>query len=148
MWGCQLGLLGLVMSAHDQGRYLPESLARELGPTSVRTIGCLDVGLALHEREGRELVDLEIASLRGEVLFGPVIVDVAQTDELEGETSRKSAGAARGLIEPRIAGDVWFTQHVSFGLYAGVNVLDTGGRVLGLSLAWHNRAFDGDMSIW
>jgi len=60
-----------------------------------------------------------------------------------------SAAALRGLVETRAAGDVWLTQHISFGAYAGVNVLDhgAGGRSVGLALAWHNRAFDGGWSF-
>lgn len=93
-------------------------------------------------------IPLGRASIRSEVLIGGVMGTVAHSAEVDGDTKRKSAAAFRGLIEPRIAGDIWFTQHVSFGVYAGVNVLDTGGHAMGLSLTWHNRAFDGDMSIW
>jgi hypothetical protein len=60
--GCHFGLLGMVMTAHDQGPYLPETLASELGPASVRTIGCLDVGFAVHERDATELLDLHVGN--------------------------------------------------------------------------------------
>jgi hypothetical protein len=92
-------------------------------------------------------IPLGRASIRGEVLFGGILASVTQRDLYDGESERKSASSGRGLIEPRIAADIWFTQHVSFGAYAGVNMLD-GGRAMGLSLTWHHRAFDGDMSIW
>ena len=93
-------------------------------------------------------VPLGRASLRGEVLFGGVIASVSQRDLFESENERKAASGARWMIEPRIAADIWFTQHITFGAYAGVNVLDSRGTALGLSLAWHVRAFDGDMSLW
>lgn len=93
-------------------------------------------------------IPLGRASIRGEVLFGGVLASVSQTDHFEDKTSRKGADAGRWLIEPRIAGDIWFTQHMSFGAYAGVNLLDARGTAFGLSMTWHNRAFDGDMSLW
>jgi len=93
-------------------------------------------------------IPLGRASIRGEVLFGGVLAQVAHSTVLDGKTERKEANAFRGLIEPRIAADIWFTQHVSVGVYAGMNLLDSGGHATGLSLTWHNRAFDGDMSIW
>jgi len=60
--GCHLGLLGIVMSAEDQGPYLPETLARELGEGHVRTVGCLDVGFVMHDRRERELLDLHVGN--------------------------------------------------------------------------------------
>ena len=93
-------------------------------------------------------IPLGRVSLRGEVLFGGIGVTVSQSAKAAGLPRDVSASATRGLIEPRAAADVWLTQHVSFGAYAGVNLLDTRARALGLSLTWHHRAFDGDMSFW
>jgi hypothetical protein len=118
------------------------------GPHQLSDDSGVDVTLAHGGIPVGYRIPLGRASLRGEVLFGGVIAGVSQKAALDGETKEKSAAAFRGLIEPRIAGDIWFTQHMSFGVYAGVNMLDAGGRVLGLSLTWHNRAFDGDMSMW
>lgn len=96
-------------------------------------------------------VPLGRASIRGEFLFGATGVSLTH-DVRALVPERAPAGgttsAGRWLIEPRIAADVWFTQHISMGAYAGVNMLDYGGRVFGISLTFHNRAFDGDMSIW
>jgi hypothetical protein len=44
--GCHWGLIGVVVgSGNAQGPYIQNSLAAELGPTRVRTLGCLDVGI-------------------------------------------------------------------------------------------------------
>ena len=66
-----------------------------------------------------------------------------------GLPSTMSASETRILVEPRLAADIWFTQHISFGVYGGMNVLDTDGRsrAFGISLAWHYRSFDGDTSF-
>lgn len=60
--GCHMGLLGVVMSAEDQGPYLPETLSLELGEGHVRTLGCLDVGFVMHERRERDLLDLHVGN--------------------------------------------------------------------------------------
>lgn len=57
-----MGVFALVLSGHDQGPYLPHTLSRELGPSSVRTVGCLDVGFALNERDGAALLDLHVGN--------------------------------------------------------------------------------------
>lgn len=93
-------------------------------------------------------IPLGHASLRLETLFGFEAVSVSHHVDAKDLPSSGGATAWRALVEPRVAADIWFTQHVSFGLYAGVNVVDhggggDGGRALGLSLAWHYRAFDG-----
>ena len=88
------------------------------------------------------------AALRGEVMLGFVSTTVYPRVERLELPSSVSASAVRGLVEPRIAGDIWFTQHISFGAYGGTNLLDPDGqgRAFGLSLTWHNRAYDGDTS--
>ena len=46
--GCHMGLLGLVMGArYSKGPYEAGAIATELGPGAVRTLACLDVGLAI-----------------------------------------------------------------------------------------------------
>ncbi len=89
------------------------------------------------------------AALRGEVMFGLITTTVDQSVEAPDLVSTGSASATRGLIEPRLAGDIWFTQHISLGGYGGMNLLDSDGRgrAFGLSLTWHNRSFDGDTSF-
>lgn len=114
----------------------------------LRDAGGADVALIHGGSSVGYRIPLGRASIRSEVLFGGVYALVSHSTVLDGTTERKDAGAFRGLIEPRIAADVWFTQHVSVGVYAGMNLLDTSGHATGLSLTWHNRAFDGDMSIW
>lgn len=93
-------------------------------------------------------VPLGRASLRGEVLLGGVLASVSQRYAVDDRRDTASAVAARWLVEPRIAGDIWFTQHVTVGAYAGTNLVDSRGHAFGLTLAWHHRAFDGDMSLW
>ncbi|MBX3232034.1 MAG: hypothetical protein KIT84_20035 [Labilithrix sp.] len=64
--GCHFGALLLVSNAASaRGPYRPESLARELGAGSVRTIGCLDVGLVPFRRDGGDLVDLHVGNRCG-----------------------------------------------------------------------------------
>lgn len=95
-------------------------------------------------------IPLGRASIRGEMFLGFTAVSVRHDVSAPGVNGAPSSGAAtaaRWLVEPRIAADIWFTQHISFGAYGGVNIVDK-GRVLGLSLTWHHRAFDGDMAFW
>lgn len=94
-------------------------------------------------------IPLGRAALRGEVLTGIISTTVDHRVEAQGLPSTGSASETRLLVEPRLAADIWFTQHISFGAYGGVNVLDTDGRgrAFGISLAWHGRSFDGDTSF-
>jgi len=49
--GCHMGLAGVVAgSAKSHGPYRGNELVTELGAGSVRTMGCLDVGLAIEDR--------------------------------------------------------------------------------------------------
>jgi hypothetical protein len=94
-------------------------------------------------------IPLGRASIRTEMFFGHIEATVSHRGVNEkSEKLYRVEETSRFLIEPRIAADIWFTQHISFGAYAGVNLLDSRGRALGLSLTWHHRAFDGDMSLW
>jgi hypothetical protein len=96
-------------------------------------------------------VPLGRASIRGEMLLGGIVTSISQNvsaPNVPGAPDAAAASTFRWLAEPRVAADIWFTQHISFGAYGGVNLVDTRGRVLGLSLTFHNRSFDGDMSLW
>ena len=64
--GCHVGLLmAAAGTAIDQGPYRAETMTAELGASSMRTLGCLDVGLALHERDARDLLDVHIGNRCG-----------------------------------------------------------------------------------
>jgi hypothetical protein len=93
-------------------------------------------------------IPLGRASLRGEVLAGGILAVVSHKMSGPNAPSEEASVGGRWLLEPRIAGDIWFTQHIAFGAYGGVNVLDSNALALGISLAFHNRAFDGDRSLW
>ena len=93
-------------------------------------------------------IPLGRASIRGEVLFGGAYASVTRKYDVDGYRNEGAARDGRWLVEPRIAGDIWFTQHITFSVYAGTNVVDSRGHAFGLSFAWHHRAFDGDMSLW
>jgi|GEM_PF-7002664 len=61
--GCHVGLLALASSAPDaQGPYLAGTLARELGPPAVRTLGCLDVAVTPITRRGEDLLRLHVGN--------------------------------------------------------------------------------------
>ena len=94
-------------------------------------------------------VALGRAALRGEVMLGLVNTTVSHRVEAPDLPPSGTASATRGLIEPRLAGDIWFSQYISFGVYGAMNLLDTDGRgrAFGLALMWHNRSFDGDTSF-
>jgi len=84
-------------------------------------------------------------ALRGEIAFGGVLAIVGH-DVVgpPGSPPGSSALATRALVEPRLAADVWLTQHLALGAYAGANVFDSSAPAFGLSLAWHNLAFGGE----
>jgi len=60
-------------------------------------------------------IPLGRASLRGEVLFGATYASISHVASGPVVPRDVSAGAGRWLVEPRLAADVWFTQHISFG---------------------------------
>lgn len=93
-------------------------------------------------------IPLGRADLRAEVLGGGILGVVLHDISGPGAHESQASVAARWMLEPRVAADVWFTQHISFGAYAGLNVADTGAPAAGVSLAFHARAFDGDWSLW
>jgi hypothetical protein len=79
--GCHMGFLGLVFGV-DTGPppYIGETLASELGRASVRTLGCVDIGLAPMDRAGAtlaergELVDIHL----GNRCSHPEVVDLTR----------------------------------------------------------------------
>jgi hypothetical protein len=83
-------------------------------------------------------IPLGRASIRGELCTGLASITVHH--------QTTSATEGRGLIEPRLAGDIWFTHHLSFGVYGGVNVLDADARSrsFGVSVTWYTLAFGDD----
>lgn len=86
-------------------------------------------------------------SLRPEVLFGGVHTSIShRATGSQGASSSASGWSA--LVEPRVAVDVWLTQHVSVSAYGGVNALDPTARAFGIALSWHPRAFDGAFALW
>lgn len=91
---------------------------------------------------------LGLASLRPEIFFGGASASVFQNVRGPGSPGEGSASTGRGLIETRIAADLWLTQHLSFSAYGGVNVLDGRSMAMGLTFSWHVRAFDGDYAVW
>jgi hypothetical protein len=94
-------------------------------------------------------IPLGRAALRGELMLGAATATVDHHVDAQGLPTTGSASSTRFLVEPRLAGEIWFSQHISFGGYFGMNVLDTDwrSRGFGLSLTWHNRSFDGDSSF-
>jgi hypothetical protein len=57
-----MGLLGMLAGARSaEGPYRGGILAASLGPDSVRTLGCLDVGFVV-EQEGGELLDVYLGN--------------------------------------------------------------------------------------
>lgn len=91
-------------------------------------------------------VPLGRLSLRGEVLFGGAVAFVTQRIETNASSSTSQAIGIRGIIEPRAHVEIWLTQHMTLGAYAGANVVDQGAPVIGLSFAWHARSYDGASS--
>jgi hypothetical protein len=112
-----------------------------------------DTGLDVNIFHGGIPIDYRIplgrAALRSEVLMGIADTTVSHHVDSPGLPSTVTADEMRILIEPRIAAEIWFTQHIAFAAYGGMNVLDFDGRSrsLGVSLSWHFRSFDGDTSF-
>jgi hypothetical protein len=92
--GCHVGLVGVLAgSATKHGPYRGNELITELGPDSVRTLGCIDIGFRVQHREEKgehldvhfgnrcahpEAVDLKKASLTAFDLDGnPVGVSLS-----------------------------------------------------------------------
>ena len=60
---CHMALAGLVLGASSaDGPYERDAIAKELGPDYVRTLACLDIGLAIHERESDSLLDMDVGN--------------------------------------------------------------------------------------
>jgi len=64
--GCHVGFLGLALSGIGHGVYDRGDLAKKLGKDSVRTVGCVEVGLVRFERveadQTAALLDLHIGN--------------------------------------------------------------------------------------
>jgi len=138
-----LGFGSITTATFSAGRYV-------LSSDSGIDVTAFHAGIPIGYR-----IALGRASLRGEVLAGGTGVTVSHAASAlspnvtnESLPSTVSATAWMFLVEPRVAADIWFTQHITFGAYAGVNVVDQASHSIGLSLAWHHRAFDGDMRLW
>ena len=59
--GCHMGLAGLIIGASEaKPPYASGALATDLGPGAVRTLACLDVGLAISEP--RPLLEMHVAN--------------------------------------------------------------------------------------
>jgi hypothetical protein len=61
----------------------------------------------------------------------------------DGVTVKGGNGGVMLAIEPRVAVDWWFTPDSTLTAWAGTNVLRTGDYSMGLTAAFHLRAFDG-----
>jgi hypothetical protein len=166
--GDQLGASRLATGGFDGGLTLHVWGQLYLGFDMGFTWGATDTGtiktqtstpLTLRDREGIDTyvihagvpvgyrLPLGRVSLRPEVIFGGVFANVSHA--LEGGTSQTSASvASRALVEPRVAVDVWLTQHFTLSAYGGINAVDPRSRAFGLMLSWHARAFDGDFALW
>lgn len=72
--GCHWGFVGVVVgSGNAQGPYMQNAIAAELGPSRVRTLGCLDVGVEpLGDRS--DVIDLHM----GNRCTHPEPVDIAK----------------------------------------------------------------------
>ena len=83
--GCHLGLAGLVLGASDaQAPYQSGAIAAELGSAAVRTLACLDVGLAIHEQ--RSLLELDVGNrcVHGEPFdMGRVVIHATDAEGAE-----------------------------------------------------------------
>ena len=77
-------------------------------------------------------------SLRGELVAG--LHGASLSDSSNGTTAD---GGVSGLVEPRLALDVWLHHWWVVEAFAGVNALDRSERVLGIGLGFHSQAFDG-----
>jgi len=92
--GCHMGLAGLVMGASDaQPAYQSGAIAAELGSGAVRTLGCLDVGLAIPEQ--RALLEMHVGNrcVHGEPFdLGRVVIRA--TDE-------EGGARAVSFVDPR-----------------------------------------------
>lgn len=103
--GCHWGLMGLAFGAStDQRSYERGAIASELGAPYVRTLGCLDLGFAVRERGGGELLEMRVGNRCGY----PEALDLAKLT-IRGETASGEAwpvtlGDPRGEIVLRHVG--------------------------------------------
>lgn len=93
-------------------------------------------------------IPLGRAHLRAEIMAGGTMAVVSHDISGPSAPGGEESVGVRWLLEPRVAADIWLTQHLAIGAYAGINVADSGVPAMGLSFSFHNRAFDGDWSLW
>lgn len=86
-------------------------------------------------------VPLGKLSLRGEVLGGFTILGLTQ----EANGARANATWVGGAFEGRGWLDVWLATDTTLSLLVGRDLLGRGDTRLGLSIAFHTRAYDGAM---
>jgi hypothetical protein len=94
--GCHWGLLGLIAGGGTaQGSYQPGTIAAELGSSSVRTLGCLDLGLMVSDRDDGPLLDMYVGN--------HCVRSAALTLDRLYIVGRDASGAARsvGMDDPR-----------------------------------------------
>jgi len=128
--GCHWGLMGVALGGGEaKGPYAQNEIAAELGPARVRTLGCLDVGLApLGDRS--DVVDvhvgnrcthperIDIAKLAIQVAAGDGVERAASVWDPHGEVVVLHVGGAeRGRERLRIDG-MSTAQRVCFALGA------------------------------
>jgi hypothetical protein len=94
-------------------------------------------------------IPLGRAAIRPEMAFGFEMIDISHSvTPPDGREWVGTAIAYRGVVEPRIVGEIWFTQHIAFAIAGGINVIGgSADHSLGISLAWHHRAFDGSSTF-
>lgn len=108
----------------------------DVTPASGLSIVGATFGLPLGVR-----VPLGKVSLRGEVLGGFTILGLTQ----EANGARASATWVGGALEGRGWLDVWLATDTTLSVLVGRDLLGRGDTRLGLSLAFHTRAYDGAM---
>ncbi len=123
------------------GRLVTRS-ASAIDVPGVRPEGVLvsaDVGLLM----GATVVHWQGARIRAEVGAGGrlLALGVASTT-CKPDVSCNAVGY-RGLLEPRLVLDTWITPWWSVGASLGLDAVGPAGALVGLSLAFHVRAFDG-----
>jgi hypothetical protein len=95
MGGCHMGLAGLALGAsYSPGPYQPGEVAQSVGPDSVRTLACLDVGFAIDE-DGGPLLDTHV----GNRCVHPEPFDLGRL-VIRGKDSSGSERVVR-LVDPR-----------------------------------------------
>ncbi len=113
--GCHWGLLGTAIGASGaDGPYVPGRIAEELGSARVRTLGCLDVGIApIGDRIG--IVDVHV----GNRCTHPERIDVAKmVVTSEGEKPIALFDPRREIVRLHVGGAERGLERIRFeGMY-------------------------------